>query len=250
MGWIPGEVRAVARNELRLLRREPVVKTLMIQQCVFVLAPLAILFFMGPRQVSAESFLAPAGALLLFVESHLLLNVFGLEGPGIAQVLTTPVARRRLLGGKLLAYGLLFGALNLLVLGLSLGTVSLLGQSVPAGRAASLAAGYLSGLLVMLGLGAAVSVLVPLPLTTHGRRSLGQARSGREGCLMGVLRLLVFAFFSLLLVPVFLLLGDPLLSPLALLYGVLVLVCGLRFATGLLEVREEALFAALTRSPD
>jgi hypothetical protein len=250
VGWIPGEVRAVARNELRLLRREPVVKTIMIQQCVFVLAPLAILFFMGPRRVPAESFLAPAGALLLFVESHLLLNVFGLDGAGIGQVLMTPVPRRRLLAGKLLAYGLLFGALNLLVLGLSLGAASLLGQSVPAPRVVSLAVGYVSGLLVMLGLGAAVSILVPLPLAAHGRRSLDHARSGREGCLMGVLRLFVFVCFSLLLVPVFLLLGDPLLSPLALLYGSLVLVCGLRFAMRLLEVREETLFGALARSPD
>jgi len=243
---LPGEVRAIARKELRAIGREPVVKALFIQQFVFVLVPV------GFAVVSSPQALAWGIYAFLFVESTLALNLLGLEGPGIVQLLQTPVSRRRILGGKIVANLMLWGPLNLFLLALILALMGMFNVRVTPLTALTLVVESASGLVILLGLGAVVSVLAPVRIGARGRRALSQGQ-GNEGCLSALSRMASMMILAVLMVPVTLacrLGGESFWCLLAPLYAAGVLWAGLRIAGAGLVSREERIMATLARGAD
>jgi hypothetical protein len=246
---IPNEIRAIARKELQTIRREPVVKALFIQQFVFVLVPVGFAVASSPDPGQALSY---AHYAFLFVESVLALNLLGLEGAGIAALLATPIRRRRILWGKVLANLLLWGVLNLFLLAFVVAIATLFGMRPGGFAIATLVAEQISGLLVLLGLGSLVSIVVPVPIGARGRRALSRGQ-GNEGCLSALSRLVAMLVLTLLMLPVILIcrLAGPgwpvLLTPA---YGAALLWLGVRVGSRSLEGREEFVIAALARSRD
>jgi len=240
---LPGEVRAIARKELRTIGREPVVKALFIQQFVFILVPVGFAVVSSPRALQWGIY------AFLLVESILAFNLLGLEGPGIAQLLQTPVSRRRILGGKILANLLLWGPVNLVLLCIILALMSLFAVRPTLPGAIALVTGSVSGLLVLLGLGAVLSPLAPVRIGARGRRALSHGQSN-EGCLSALSRLGAMMIMCVLMVPVVLLcrVGGPglwcLLAPV---YAAAVLWLGLRIGSASLVRREERIIATLSR---
>ncbi|MEN8149176.1 MAG: hypothetical protein ABFS86_05090 [Planctomycetota bacterium] len=240
---LPGTVRAIARKELRTVGREPVVKALFIQQFVFILVPI------GFATASSPSALSWAIYAFLFVESILALNLLGLEGPGIVQLLSTPVPRRRILGGKVLANLVLWGPLNFLLLAIVLTLMGVFTRLPDPLGILVLGIESVSGLLILLGLGCVLSVHAPFRIGARGRRALSQGQSN-EGCLHGLSRLLALLVLALLMVPVGILcraLGPGIWSFGALLWAGFVLWLGVASASRTLAAREERIIEILSR---
>jgi len=244
---LPGEIRAIARKELSSIRREPVVKALFIQQFVFVLIPVGFAMASADHPERALSWAVYA---FLFVETILALNLLGLEGRGIAQLLATPVSRRRVLWGKIVANLILWGFLNLVLLALILVAMTVLGAPPSVPQFLSYVAESVSGLLVLLGMGAVISVYAPIPIGAKGRRALSQGQAN-EGCLNALGRLGAIVVLTFLMVPVGILcrvLGPGLPSLGAPVYGAALLWIGVRLAGRSFAAREEWIIASLARS--
>jgi ABC-2 type transport system permease protein len=249
--FLPETVRAVARREILLVRREPVVKAMLIQQGVFFLVPVAMAL-LGPRDGSGPDigFILDWGVfLLLFVESVLVMNVFGLEGPGIVATLASPASRLQILYGKCLAYFLLFCPINLLFVVGAYTILRLVGVEVTISRALVAAIGAIAATLVLLAAGTVASVLAPMRLGTASRGALRQTKTG-DGCITGLLRLLAMLVLAVLVTPIVLLSLLPILAPLSLLYGIALLAFSAFFGERLLRHREQEMILTLARSTD
>jgi hypothetical protein len=266
---LPADVRAIARKEWTALRREPMVKTLLIHQSAFFLIPIvfAVLGVGGALTgASAVWYVRFLPLLLLFVEGTLILNNLGLEGRGLVHLLTTPVSRARILAGKNVVHLALFGPVNVvLVVGLALGISALVpGASEEGVIGASLQSGAaaLVTLVAFVALGNLVSVLAPTVLTVRGRRALQQQQSGREGCGVALVRLASILVVFVLLSPILLLLHLPdfvsglgewflfVSWPLSAAYAVGLLIGSIRLGARLLQRREPRLVARFSRSED
>lgn len=247
LSLVPGPARAVAAKELRLLRREPVVKTTLITQFVYFVVPIGIAIFAGR---GAETWVV---YLLLYVESVLVLNLYGLEGGGIVHSALTPAPRDLILLGKLLAYLLVWGVLNLAVLAGLLAVLAALGRPRGPESVALLMMESAAGLLVLLGIGAVVSPSLPVRLTAAGRSALAQAQAGRSGCARSLMGLLAMLLLAVLLAPVAVVargLDSVPLTAAGLVYAFAVFMAGYRIGARRYEDREARLVAALARSPD
>jgi hypothetical protein len=253
---VPDDVRAVAGREFQLLRRDPLIKSMLIQQFAFILGPFAIALFTGAHS-------APTIALtrifdwlvfpLFLVESVLALNLFGLEGGGIVATALTPMPRERVLSGKILAYFMLFEVLNLLVLGVVVLALAGVGHAVSAASSVARATEATAGLLILLGIGAVTSVVAPMRLTARSRGTLASSQAGRMGCGVVFYRMVVMLLLAALLAPLALLIkyggGVPLVG-LGLLYALALLAAGWWMGARLFRGRESRLIAALVRSPE
>jgi hypothetical protein len=206
---LPDPVLAVASKEVRLLRREPVVKTVLIGQAFFLTIPVVALALRagdGSDAVGAVArvwWLLPY--LLVFVENTLTLNLLGLEGPGISHLRTTPAGWRRILLGKDLCYLLGFGTLNALFCAAVLALVrAVRPEQVPEPAEAILlsAVGGASALAVVLAVGNVLSVALPTSLAARGRMALRQQTAFSEGCFEKLARLAVFAGTLVLVAPI------------------------------------------------
>jgi hypothetical protein len=253
---IPPEVRAVARKEFRVLRREPLVKSMLIQQSVFILVPAG--FAAATILSETDSGRGPELAIrtgiygFLLVASGLSLNLLGLEGHGIVTLLSYPVPRVRILLGKVLAHFVLWATAMLVVVGAGVVALALLGLPTAPGRLALLAVEGGCGLAVLLGVGAWMSPLLPHPIVSRGsRQALAQGQAVREGCSVALLRVIVLTLVILLLFPVglvswfvpgFVFLGIP--------YAALLLFVGVRIGARTLANREEQVALVLARSQD
>lgn len=247
LSLVPGPARAVARKELRLLRREPVVKATLITQFVYFAVPIGIAIFAGSGEETWVVY------LLLYVESVLVLNLYGLEGGGIVHSALTPVPRDFLVLGKLLAYLLVWGVVNLAVLSGLLGVLAALGRPRGPEAVLLLAMEAAAGLLVLLGIGAVASALLPVRLTSTGRGALSQAQAGRSGCGRAFMGLLVMLLLAVLLAPVAVVARGFHSVPLTaagLVYAFALFMAGYRIGARRYEDREEQLVAALARSPE
>lgn len=204
----PDPVLAVASKELRLLRREPIVKTVLIGQAFFLALPvLAVALRPGEADslgtAARISWALPF--LLVFVENTLTMNLLGLEGAGITHLRTTPASWRRILAGKDLCYLLAFGTLNALF---STAVLLLLAafrpEKVPdPWTSVGLAVvGGTAALAVVLAVGNVLSVAMPTPLTARGRMALRQQASFSEGCYEKIVRTAVFGATVLLIAPI------------------------------------------------
>jgi hypothetical protein len=251
LGFLPGAVRAMAGHQLALLRREPSLKAMLIQQSVFILLPMVLVVAQsGPQgRGGTATWLAEWWLyLLLFIESTLAFNLFGLDGPGITHLLVSPVARRRLLLGKLLAHLSIFAVLNALLFSGLLGFLAWRGAPASAGRVVSLAALWAAGLLTLLGAGAVISVLSPYPIGTSSRRAVDQAGRSRGGCLRVAVNLGGVLAVALVLAPLHFLLRSPAMAPVVIGTGALLFLLGLRVGERLLRTREERLLGAFLRA--
>ncbi len=249
--FLPEPVRAIARKELCLIRREPIVKTMMIQQSVFFLVPVVVAIFgSGVGNAPRIEYLLRWGVfVLLFVESILAMNVFGLEGPGIVVTLSTPTPRHRVLLGKSLAYFLLFAPVNVLFVVTAAALVHFLTGAVSAISVGVALVGAVSATLVLLGTGSIVSVLAPVRMASGSRGALRQPSTG-EGCLLALFKMFSIGVLAVLVAPVVLLGLKPILSSLALVYGAIVLLTGTMLGAHLLSGREEKVMLTLARSAD
>ncbi len=207
--FLPDPVLAVASKEFRLLRREPIVKTVLIGQAFFLALPV-LAVALRPRAaedsvgtVAEISWTLPF--LLVFVENTLTMNLLGLEGAGIAHLRTTPASWRRVLAGKDLCYLLVFGTANALF---STAALLVLGafrpEKVPDPWAsAGLAVvGGTAALAVVVAVGNVLSVAMPTSLAARGRMALRQQSSFSEGCTEKLVRAAVFAGTLVLVAPV------------------------------------------------
>jgi len=262
-------VLAVASKEAVLLRREPIVKTILIGQAFLLTIPvvaLAVRSAGGGDSVGAVArvwWVLPY--LLVFVENTLTMNLLGLEGPGVAHLRTTPASWRTILVGKDLCYLLAFGLMNLaLCAGALLLVRAVRPESVPdLGGAILLAAvGGTASLAVVLAVGNALSVTLPTSRAARGRTALAHQSAFAEGCYEKLARLAVFAGTLVLVAPIpFALhvlrhfgLGffqeewwPPVAMAFSVLYAALLLRASLPLAERLAGDAEEAILRRLTR---
>jgi hypothetical protein len=268
--FFPDAVLAIASKELRLLRREPIVKTVLIGQAFFLGLPVLFLA-LGPRggadpvgAVVRASWLLPF--VLVFVENTLTMNLLGLEGQGISHLKTTPVSWRQVLLGKDLCYLLGFGAANALLA--SLGLLALAAArpgSVPGLASAILTAavGGTCALAVVLAVGNVLSVAMPTSLAARGRMALRQQSSFSEGCYEKLARVAVFAGTLVLVAPIPLVLHvlrtyahgvfqedwwPPVAAVLSVAYAATLLRASLPVAERMARQGEEMILERLTRS--
>lgn len=252
---VPGEVRSVAATELTLLRREPTVKMMLIQQLAFFIIPLGFFIFQGDP-AERGGFFGVAGTMaavvyvLLYIELQISSNLFGLDGPSVKHLFAMPVSHVRILAGKTLAYFGLWGSLNVVALVACAFVLSGVGRRPDAAEVVVEFVEAFSALLVLLGLGAVVSVILPFTFCRRGRSALSQGQE-QQGCLRSVLRLACFFGFLVVAAPVALFChvpGPSLFSVGALLYGLAVYLVGIQLAGNLLDRRRDRLIASLTLS--
>jgi ABC-2 type transport system permease protein len=225
--WLPlsRAARAVAAKDARYLWRDPQLKASLLSSLfvlVFVLLP--SFSSLGSREgiviLPIQVLYAPIPTLI--VALNLSLNSLGLERQGLQMLFLFPVRPLDVLWGKNLTVGsITFGAQ--VVLAVALAAISGGWGYVPVALATGLA-----GVLVLMACGNVSSVLLPFRVRElrMGRSSL----SSENGCLRAVLSMLTLLIAAVLLTPVGLALGIPLLAgqnawlaislPLALVYGV------------------------------
>jgi len=270
--FLPDPVIAMAGKEARTLLREPLVKTLLVNQAVFLLIPFLFLVMRPGRAPDVPDriftlVLAALPFLLVFVESTLAFNLFGIDGPGTAHFLTTPVSWRHVLLGKDLCYLGVFGLGNVAVAAALLHGVAAFRPGLvpdPWHATAMAALGGTLGLAVVLAVGNVLSLYLPTPLVGRGRGALSQQRALREGCLEQILRTLAFAGTAVLVAPIPFLLQilptvasgfdgpwwPPVATALATAYAAALLALSLTVAEGLARERQSVLLERMVRSED
>lgn len=248
-----GPLWAVFRKELRMMRREPAVKTLLIQQSFLFLLPFVGVvartgFDLDRILARGMDILLPSLLILLYVEFQVCFLSLGFEGRAIQHLLMTPIHMGTLMAGKNLAFGVVTLVWNsLLVVALS----TLFGA--PEMGPVYLLLGF-SLLLVVTGWGSLSSVILPVPVTTSGKSLLSQSGSERQGCLFALWNYVDTGVLILLSLPPLLLYhfrgllehstpGNSLL-PLgaSLVYGMLVYLLLFFLATRLLDARQHKVY--------
>lgn len=266
--WLKGPSGALARLARRLYLRVPQVKALYIQQTVFLLAPIYFIIFekspvndalAGPFWVVLFTLLL-SFSHLVFVQSY-----FGLDGPGLMQMLLSPVSRARLLFVRSLSLGGFFFAADAVLISLTLGIMGMLRGGGTSLFALFPLALLLLAILILINLafGAVTSIYWPMRLVSSGRRPIQGQRSENAGCTAQIARLLLFlpaaALASLLAALAMLPTISPLpfgivvprgaifaTVPMALGLAVLIYVLAIQAMGRRLEQKEEQLLRALS----
>ncbi|MAE77445.1 MAG: hypothetical protein CMJ85_11310 [Planctomycetes bacterium] len=193
---LPHGVAAIHKKEMLVLRREPWFKVLFLQQIGLVLFVGLGSTLWGTSNESTGFY--GAAALLVFMQSGFLLNSLGLEGSGFTQTAALPLKGRTILSGKNLAQLEILGIVNLLLVpGLAAATSWLSGESIPIIDVAMITLIDVVVLPAVLGSSNLISVLFPARVGQRGRRALGQDRTGNEGCVGSVARL-IFSFVAVI----------------------------------------------------
>jgi hypothetical protein len=262
-------VLAVASKEVRLLRREPIVKTVLIGQAFFLTIPVIAFAVQSGDRGDAVGAVARVWwvlpYLLVFVQNTLTMNLLGLEGAGISHLRTTPTSWRSILVGKDLCYLLGFGALNAVFCAAVLALVrAVRPDRVPdPGEAVLLSAvGGAASLAVVLAVGNVLSVTLPSSRAARGRMALRQQAAFSEGCYEKLTRLAVFAGTLVLVAPIPFALHvlrhnaqgffqeewwPPVAVAFSLLYAGALLRASLPLAERMAEQEEETILRRLTR---
>lgn len=184
-GGSRGAIWGMAAKEFRLIRREPAIKTLIIQQSFLFLFPILILlaqsrFDMREMVENGGRIMLPTLLILLYVEFQVFYFALGFEGKSLLQLVSQPIQPNAIFIGKNLVYGTVGLVWNTLVV---VGLCALFQQPqriVPY----SLAGGF--GLIVALGWANLSSTLFPVPLSTTGRNPLSQSTNNRRGCMLAI----------------------------------------------------------------
>ncbi|MBI4565789.1 MAG: hypothetical protein HY716_13955 [Planctomycetes bacterium] len=238
---VGSDVAAVARKEISVFLRDPIVRHRLLTSLFYVFLPILAPVW-ASKKLDFGAAPELAGSLLIFGELFFLVNQFGTEGSAARTLLSLPTSRRRILLGKNLAYGAIFLPFNITVLS----AVALL-----ASRTDTLwrdLAHHTAALGVVMAGGNLVSIFFPMRFLAPGQRL---QRQEEFGCWTAVAWYVMLAWLLALAAPAALasLLIDRILgpaaalatAPLALAYAGLLYAAGLRISETALRAREERL---------
>jgi hypothetical protein len=268
---------ALVEKDLSLLRREPVVRSLLINGAMYPIMWLVIgaySFRAGdPHRFAKYAPLAGMLAYpLLLMEMGLVMNLLGIEGGGAVHALLLPVPRRVLLLGKDVAFLLAFGTLNaaFVVVITAVGWVVTKNGPFVGCLPWCLLGAVESYCAVAMGLaiGNLLSIVSPIRLAVKDRRAIRQQMTGRDGCtrsLFGVLSVFgllalsapIAAAFHLPYAWQFIPNADPapgwlvfVTAPLGVVVSLSAMWLGAHLGGMLLSSREEDIAARLTKSEE
>jgi ABC-2 type transport system permease protein len=254
-----GVVGALFQRERVYLYRDPLLKLLFIQS-LMSMAIVAFMLILNVRRMTGDSMGLPdysryivlgAAVMLSFMESGLLFNKFGYEGPLLVHLLLTPLDRRQLLAAKSAFYLAHFASLNIALIAAIAATLRV--PLLYAICAVLIVAGNTA--LVDL-VGHYISILYPFTYRRRGRRL--RAVMAQPGCGYMLLYMIVFNVCNLAVAP-----GSAALIAGTVFGGVAGLAAGAAFyaallvlahkyalphVAGLLVKREPELVALLTKS--
>jgi len=268
---------ALVEKDLALLRREPVVRSLLIGGAMYPIMWLVI----GGMQVKGHDlhdfaryapFVGVISYGLLLMEMGLLMNQLGIEGGGAVHALLLPVPRSTLVMGKNVAFLLAFGTLNaLIVVAATIGMWLVTSHGAFGECALWCGLGALEAYCVLaigLAAGDVVSVASPIRIAVKDRRAIRQQMSGRDGCMHSLIRLVSFTLILGFAGPILVLFHGPYAwamksgraplpswtmfatVPVAVAFAWLALYLGAKCGGALLASREEQVAAQLTKSEE
>lgn len=186
--WVHPSIWATAGKELRVLRRDPFLLTMLFSQALLLLLPplLMVSGWLAPAGLGraatdqTSGFYMPALLALLVVAEHPpVFNQLASEGRALHFLAQVPVPRWRILLGKNLAFAGLFLPFNLLFLA---ATMAVFDRWEQWGLYAGIST---SALVVLLGVGNLASVVAPTPWL-GARAQAGGARAARAASEGGV----------------------------------------------------------------
>ena len=223
---IPPQVSALALKELKYFWRDPQLKAMMFQSVIYV-----AIFLVAPLLNPSSSRFGGNGYVLLITPLIVLLfmltlslNTLGLERQSLTTLFLFPVAPQRILWGKNLAVVTL-GIVELVVL-ISIGAF----LSHAWNFVLPVLIGGLAGMGVTLGCGNFTSVYFPQYMRQMQRGFRATGQTSQAGCLRAVMSFVMLVVTLILLIPVALALGLPMIFhvewiwsitiPLTLVYGI------------------------------
>jgi len=223
---IPPQVSALALKELKYFWRDPQLKAMMFQSVIYV-----AIFLVAPLLNPSSSRFGGNGYVLLITPMIVLLfmltlslNTLGLERQSLTTLFLFPVAPQRILWGKNLAVATL-GIVELVVL-VSIGAL----LSHAWNFVLPVFIGGLAGMGVTLGCGNFTSVYFPQYMRQMQRGFRATGQTSQAGCLRAVMSFVMLVVTLILLIPVALALGLPMIFhvewiwsitiPLTLVYGI------------------------------
>ncbi|MCA8959846.1 MAG: hypothetical protein KDC38_05010 [Planctomycetes bacterium] len=190
LAWlpVPGLIRCMVLRELTHLRRDPVLKSLLIRQLGFVVIPI-LLPFLNRQVPTGSEIVYVIGFFVLIGGGELLLNLLAIEGRGLSHLRSHPIRMRDALLAKNLAYGACLLPINL---GAMLLVDGLLGFPIAPVLVAWVGVGNLA---VATAIGNLGSIYFPIPLPSATKRAIqSTGREGSRGRLTGR-----FAFLGFIL---------------------------------------------------
>ncbi len=223
---IPPQVSALALKELKYFWRDPQLKAMMFQSVIYV-----AIFLVAPLLNPSSSRFGGNGYVLLITPMIVLLfmltlslNTLGLERQSLTTLFLFPVAPQRILWGKNLAVATL-GIVELVLL-VSIGAF----LSHAWNFVLPVLIGGLAGMGVTLGCGNFTSVYFPQYMRQMQRGFRATGQTSQAGCLRAVMSFVMLVVTLILLIPVALALGLPMIFhvewiwsitiPLTLVYGI------------------------------
>jgi ABC-2 type transport system permease protein len=223
---IPPQVSALTLKELKYFWRDPQLKAMMFQSVIYV-----AIFLVAPLLNPSSSRFGGNGYVLLITPLIVLLfmltlslNTLGLERLSLTTLFLFPVAPQRILWGKNLAVATL-GIVELVVL-VSIGAF----LSHAWNFVLPVLIGGLAGMGVTLGCGNFTSVYFPQYMRQMQRGFRATGQTSQAGCLRAVMSFVMLVVTLILLIPVALALGLPMIFhvewiwsltiPLTLVYGI------------------------------
>jgi ABC-2 type transport system permease protein len=223
---IPPQISALALKELKYFWRDPQLKAMMFQSVIYV-----AIFLVAPLLNPSSSRFGGSGYVLLITPLIVLLfmltlslNTLGLERQSLTTLFLFPISPQRILWGKNLAIATLGVAELVLLITIGAFISHAWNYVLP------VLIGGLAGMGVTLGCGNFTSVYFPqfVRQTQRGFRATGQ--TSQAGCLRAIMSFMMLGVSGILLIPVALALGFPLIFhaewiwsitiPLTLIYGI------------------------------
>ncbi|MCB1219255.1 MAG: hypothetical protein H7A35_05585 [Planctomycetales bacterium] len=264
-GLLPGGVlQALVQREQRYVKRDPVLRSLLIQSLFFGIYTCVVMVVLRMRLLEEGApgmdhhgivnyVLLGLSFGLTYSESGIMFNRFGYEGSSLATVLASPLSRRSLLQAKSIFLLSHLGVVNLLLV-LAMGVIL---RCDPMYVAAAMAM-IIANIVIVDMAGNFLSISHPFAFARVGRRY--RPVLPQQGCGYLLLYGLLFNFCNLLVAPgsMAIVLGTVFYGLPGLLGGVLLAwaiaaglwLFGLGQAVNFLEGREQRLLESLSRPPD
>ena len=250
---IPPQVSALALKDLKYFWRDPQLKAMMFQSVIYV-----AIFLVAPLLNPSSSLFGGNGYVLLITPMIVLLfmltlslNTLGLERQSLTTLFLFPVAPQRILWGKNLAVATL-GIVELVAL-VSIGAF----LSHAWNYVLPVFIGGLAGMGVTLGCGNFTSVYFPQYMRQMQRGFRVTGQTSQAGCLRAIMSFVMLAVTLILLIPVALALGLPMIFhvewiwtitiPLTLIYGIAFHQIATRFVAPRMLEQAPEILAITTR---
>jgi hypothetical protein len=223
---LPPQVSALAVKELKYFWRDPQLKAMMFQSVIYV-----AIFLVAPLLNPNSSRVGGSGYVLLITPAVVILfmltlslNSLGLERQSLSTLFLFPIAPQRILWGKNLAVAT-FGIVELVVLVAAGAFITHMWDYV-----LPVLVGGLAGMGVALGCGNITSVYFPQYVRQMQRGFRATGQPSQAGCLRAIMSFTMLIIAGILLIPVALALGLPIIFqvqwiwsitiPLTLIYGI------------------------------